>query len=382
MSLINQMLQDLDRRRAAANERSALPRHVRVLPARRRRRVFVVLAAAGGVACAVSALVWGFNRAAPVAAGTYTEAARSVASTMAEAEPRRNAIEVHEAAAATAVALPQSYQPAAMSAAPRERPTRRAHADDSSVVPRLVYSTALTVAASESTAPATAERAPNDRPASQQSDAAPPKIKAPPAEIEKRARDLNPQQIAENEYRAGATLLNNGRIADAQERFRAALQQQPSHVGARQALFGTLLTTRHPAEAEQVLQEGLKLNARQPGFAMALARLQTERGDPGAALETLQKAAPAAAGHADYLAFLAALLQRQERHAEAADHYHAALALTPASGVWQMGLGISLQALNRNPEAYDAFRRAKASGALNADLLAYVDERLRQLQRR
>ena len=45
-----------------------------------------------------------------------------------------------------------------------------------------------------------------------------------------------------------------------------------------------------------------------------------------------------------------------------------------------MGLGISLQALGRNTDAQDAFRRARASNTLNPDLQAFVDQRLRQLQ--
>jgi MSHA biogenesis protein MshN len=143
-----------------------------------------------------------------------------------------------------------------------------------------------------------------------------------------------------------------------------------------------LLNARRPDEAERVLQDGLRSNVRQPGFAMALARLQVERGDVGAGIETLQKSAAAAGANADYLAFLAALLQRQERHAEAVEHYHAALSLAPTAAVWQMGLGISLQALNRTAEAQDAFRRARSGSGLNPELQAFVDDRLRQLARR
>lgn len=57
-----------------------------------------------------------------------------------------------------------------------------------------------------------------------------------------------------------------------------------------------------------------------------------------------------------------------------------ALRLAPGSGIWLMGLGISLQAINRNTEAQDAFRRAKATNALNPELQAFVDQRLKQLQ--
>ena len=45
-----------------------------------------------------------------------------------------------------------------------------------------------------------------------------------------------------------------------------------------------------------------------------------------------------------------------------------------------MGLGISLQALNRNTEAQEAYRRARGTNTLNPELQAFVDQRLRQLQ--
>ena len=45
-----------------------------------------------------------------------------------------------------------------------------------------------------------------------------------------------------------------------------------------------------------------------------------------------------------------------------------------------MGMGISLQADNRGAEALDAFKRAKSEGGLSPDLLAFVDQRMKQLQ--
>ena len=94
----------------------------------------------------------------------------------------------------------------------------------------------------------------------------------------------------------------------------------------------------------------------------------------------MQRSAPAAQGSPDYLARLAALLQRQSRHGEAVEYYQAALRLAPGSGVWQMGLGISLQGLNRTAEARDAYRRARESNTLSPESQAFVDQRLKQLQ--
>ena len=124
----------------------------------------------------------------------------------------------------------------------------------------------------------------------------------------------------------------------------------------------------------------MKLNPNQPGFAVALASLQYERGDITGAIDIMQTSAPAAQSRPDYRARLAGLLQRQARHREAIDNYQAALRLAPGSGVWLMGLGISLQAVNRNSEAQEAFRRARSSNTLNPELQAFVDQRLKQLQ--
>jgi MSHA biogenesis protein MshN len=199
-------------------------------------------------------------------------------------------------------------------------------------------------------------------------------------QIDKRSQALTPQQLAENEYREAANFLNQGRLAEAQEGFRRALQHNQAHSGARQGLFGLLLDAKNYGEAEQLLRDGLKLNPNQAGFAVALASLQYERGDIAGAIETMQKSAPAAQASPDYLARLAGLLQRQSRHKEAVENYQAALRLAPGSGVWLMGLGISLQALDRNAEAQDAFRRARSSNTLSPELQAFVDQRLRQLQ--
>ena len=139
-----------------------------------------------------------------------------------------------------------------------------------------------------------------------------------------------------------------------------------------------LVSDKQYAEAERRLQDGLRLDPAQTGLAMILARLQVERGDAPAALKTLQHSLPHAAGRADYLAFLAALLQREGRHKEAIDYYLQALRGEPNSGVWLMGLGISLQAENRRDEARDVLRRALASNTLSPELQAYVEQLIRQ----
>jgi MSHA biogenesis protein MshN len=112
---------------------------------------------------------------------------------------------------------------------------------------------------------------------------------------------------------------------------------------------------------------------------MLLARLQVERGDVPLALETLQKTLPYAGEQADYQSFVAALQQRQGSHDEAIAHYLIALKLVPNNGLWLMGMGISLQAMQRKEEARDAYQRALVSNSLSAQLQAFVQQKLKEL---
>lgn len=196
--------------------------------------------------------------------------------------------------------------------------------------------------------------------------------------ISKQVRQETPQQRAEEEYRKAVVSLQQGQPQEAREGFKRALKYNPTFAAARLALSGLLLESRQMVEAEHVLREGLELDIRQPGLAMMLARVQVDKGDIQAGLETLQKTLPYAIGNADYHAFMAALLLRESRHTDAVEHYRAALNLKP-SGVWYMGLGISLQAMQRLPEAEDAFQHAISSGALDPELQAFVEKRLKQI---
>ena len=114
---------------------------------------------------------------------------------------------------------------------------------------------------------------------------------------------------------------------------------------------------------------------------MIVARLQVEKGDQQAAITTLQRSLPYALERAEYRAFLAALLQREGRHKEAIEHYLAAVRKTPQSGLWWMGLGISMQADSRDAEAREAFTHARETQSLSPELQAFVDQKLKQLPR-
>jgi len=399
MSLINQMLQDLEKRRASAQERGPLPSQVRVLPQSEKPARWPWVVACSAVVAAV--VVWQVMapRAPAAKVDLPPQASGEGAKYLGDAPVSRLALDLANVPANRSAPVnrapatnppPVATSPASTSSAPpAAKPVVTAAAvitpeaaptpAGKSAIPAPEIKPPALVPPAAPAAP-TAIAPPAAKPRVIEVNAGTPPVAAGSAQIDKRMQQLTPAQIAENEYREAATFLSQGRLAEAQESFRQSLTHNPAHIGARQGLFGLLVDAKRIAEAEQLLRDGLKLNANQAGFAMALARLQLDRGDASGAIETLQGSAAGAQNSPDYLAFYAALLQRQSRHREAAEQYQAALRLAPQSGVWLMGMGISLQALGRNGEAQDAFRRARASNSLSAELQAFVDQRLRQLQ--
>jgi MSHA biogenesis protein MshN len=396
MSLINQMLQDLDARRADTAGTMPHGEQIRAVPEHRGNThlawwlVLALTVALAGV------LAWLLLRPAPTAVASRQEApprlplkldtdmaidashaSVSVTGTVLQATA---APTLPADTAATAQAPETSTQPAPVMPAvpdhvavppaaktPGQNPATTRNAPVDSMESRSQPVLPTTAKASTAAKPRMAEQAvkSSDEPTTLTG--------------KKQYRELTPQQQAEDEYRKAIMLLQQGKAAEASDGLEAALRLDPRHVGARQALIGVLLDEKRTEDAVRIARDGLGLDLHQAGLAMILARLQLEKGDLHPAIETLQRTLPFAADHADYQAFLAALLQRDGKHKQAIEHYLQALQKAPQNGVWWMGLGISLQADQRLAEAREAFQRAKATSALSPELLAFVDTRLGQL---
>src|SRR6202007_1332214 len=121
--------------------------------------------------------------------------------------------------------------------------------------------------------------------------------------------------MAENTYRRALVSLQEGRVSEALADLERALDINPRNDAARQTYISLLLENKRPDEAVRQLRLALGIDPRQPGLARVLARLQLEKGGP--ALETLMKTLPYAGNSGEYHAFLAGVLQKQQRNPEA-----------------------------------------------------------------
>ncbi len=369
MSVINQMLVDLERRRASGEERNRIPDHVRALPDEpypaRGPGLRIIVAMAGLVL--LVAVAWWWRAGHPLPAVVPASAPLAAAPA---AVPGPQPRDTEFIARRLTLDLARVPEPVDQTPVAAEREVAPVLDTASIIKPRTA-----------SPAPPAAEPAEKPRaavlPVAKKAAEAEPVVPAPLVEIDKTVRKPTPRQRAEAEYAKGAAALYQGRAADARLAFEAALQIDPAYHGARQALVGTLLDARLPADAIRVLQEGLQLAPAQHGFAMTLARLQLESGELDAGVQTLVRSLDYPGVSPDYIAFYASLLQRQQKHAEAVVQVQGALARRRNVGVWLLGLGVSLEALGRAAEAQEAYRLAKTSGNLSPDLQTFADQKLR-----
>ena len=207
-------------------------------------------------------------------------------------------------------------------------------------------------------------------------------IKPVPAVVEKiiEGKQVTPQQSIDNTWRRALGDLQDGRVDEAIVGLQRTLQRDPRHQGARETLVRLLLEAQRPDDAMRQLQQSLALDPKQPAQAMMLARLQLDKPNGGAvALDTLMRSLPYATDSGPYHAFLAGVLQREQRYREASEHYQLALQSVPDNSVWWMGLGIALQADNHPAQARQAFERAKGLQTLSPQLQAFVERKLVQL---
>jgi tetratricopeptide (TPR) repeat protein len=206
-----------------------------------------------------------------------------------------------------------------------------------------------------------------------------PKLPAAAKAIDKRERARSGADNAEAHFRRAALLLNHGRVSEAEDQLVAALQADPAHAAARQAYISLLLEQQRVDVARRLLQEALALNPAQATFALALARIHAEQRDYLAALDVMDRAG-SVARNADFQALRGAVLQRLSRHGEALEAYENAIRSGAQPATTWVGFGISLEALGRRPEAAKAYRRALAAGPIAPEAREYAESRARALE--
>jgi len=193
-------------------------------------------------------------------------------------------------------------------------------------------------------------------------------------------KTYSPEQVSANLFAEAIKLDQQGHQEEAKVPLQGLLAANPLHVRARQLLAQLQLDTGHVEEARSLLAEGQRLLPEQSNFTLLLARLQVESGDIVEAIQLLEADRSSARNDPQFHAFLAALLLRVERHDEAMQHYLVALRSDPSNASWLVGVGVAMEGAGKQVDAAEAYRRAEASANLTPEIANFLSERLAQLR--
>lgn len=187
--------------------------------------------------------------------------------------------------------------------------------------------------------------------------------------VVKKTVDLSPEAEAQQLFDDAQALRHAGQAEAAIGKYQQALVRDPAMRSARLQLAGLLQEAGRSDKALQVLTGGYE---QQPDDALAIAagRMLADRGQREEALNWLQRGY-SGLRPAD-IALMGALLSQLQRYEESANAYQRALAADPGQGGWLLGLGLALEALGRMDEARAAYRKALERGDFKPDVIDFL----------
>lgn len=207
----------------------------------------------------------------------------------------------------------------------------------------------------------------------------PPAVPAPPAPRPARARSPETLRLS-LKLSSPAPGAPAARVATASETPRSDVPARQvaadETVLAARALWSEGANAAALATLREALAaaEGSRNPAAASSLARELARLEVAGNRPQAALDLLRRMEPVIGEDADAWALRGNAEQRLALHAEAAASYLAALRLKPAEGKWMLGAAISLAAAGDPDAARTWVERARERGAITPPIAAYLQQ--------
>lgn len=205
---------------------------------------------------------------------------------------------------------------------------------------------------------------------------------SPPAPVlVKIKREPSKAERAETFFQESLTFIEKQQFEEAVQKLQESLALLPNHQLARETDVKLKFRLGRLLEAEQSLERGLAATPQHLPFIQLKARLWVEAGEPKKALSFLIKHQMLGRLNPDHLSFMATLYQQEGQNAEAIPLYQQALRIESHHWRSRMGLGIALEAEGRFEEALDVYKTASTHPELDKDSREFIEKRILVLRK-
>jgi predicted O-linked N-acetylglucosamine transferase (SPINDLY family) len=158
----------------------------------------------------------------------------------------------------------------------------------------------------------------------------------------------------------GLALHRQGRLGEARDFYRQALQRQPRHFGALHLLGVLAAQSKEPQRAVELIGEALSIDPRSAPAHNNYGNALRELGRHEAALRSFDTAIQLNPGYAEAYCNRGLVLAELKRHDAAIENFGQALALRPNSAETHMSRGNSLRELGQYEAAVAGYEQAIA----------------------
>lgn len=190
---------------------------------------------------------------------------------------------------------------------------------------------------------------------------------------------LTPAEQAERAMVKANAARDAGKLDEAMRQYAMALSYEPARHEARRQLAALHYGQGQAGEAIKLLQRGLAEFPEQSSFALLLGRLWREQGDKQQALAALQSIGDSDTLARDKWLLVADIAREQEDYVLAETAYQKLLSSGMEKAQWWLGLAYAQDAQGKLSDARYHYQRALSTAGLSADARAYIENRLTQL---
>ncbi|MGZ4990975.1 MAG: tetratricopeptide repeat protein [Methylobacter sp.] len=173
---------------------------------------------------------------------------------------------------------------------------------------------------------------------------------------------------------------NNSSAYSAAYKLEQALQLDPRHLKARLLLAKTLHNQGQISKTAEFLDQSLILFPDNLQFINTRAQLYLQQKNPSGALKTLQRIDLSNNSNETYLSLLAATYQQLQFFADAAKVYQRLASINPEKAENWLGLALSEEKLGNPKLAREAYEQALNKNTLKESVTDYVKQRLTELR--
>lgn len=203
---------------------------------------------------------------------------------------------------------------------------------------------------------------------------------APTGQMTMQPSRTSPRQLAERRFQQAMADLQAGRTQQGAQRLQEALLIAPDYHEVRQQLAVYYFSYGFLTDALAVLEQGLDEFPGEPSLILIQARILERAGEQGMALQALSGVANDLPLNADLLVLRGALASELGDYMTASASYASLTSWRPREGRWWLGLAIAKEELKLHEEALQAYRRALDDPSVTGSTREFIHQRVEELR--